>query len=127
MKYVLAILPRWLPALLLMLVIFVLSSRPGDSLPDFLAWDYVVKKASHMIGYGLLAWSYLHYWQYDPKKYWLVWLTCMVYAVGDEFHQAFVPARSASVFDVLIFDNSGAILALWYHSIQQNRRASQPR
>ena len=55
MKQLLAILPRWFPALFFMLVIFAVSAQPGDNLPNFLTWDYVVKKTAHSLGYGLLA------------------------------------------------------------------------
>ncbi len=116
MKNILSILPRWFPALFVMLVIFAISSQPEDRLPNFLSWDTSVKKTSHMIGYGLLALSYLHYLKYNQKYYWLAWLACVFYAATDEFHQAFIPGRSSTFFDVLIFDNIGAILALWYHS-----------
>ncbi|HRQ24773.1 MAG TPA: hypothetical protein PLF42_15205, partial [Anaerolineales bacterium] len=52
-----SIVPRWLPAVVLMLVIFGFSSRPGDDLPSFGGWDYFVKKGGHGLGYGLLALS----------------------------------------------------------------------
>ena len=116
MKKILSIVPRWFPSLLAMLVIFGFSSRPGDSLPDFLDWDYFVKKAGHMIGYGLLALSYFHLLKYNKKQYWLAWLLALLYAATDEFHQSFVTGRGASAFDVLIFDNLGAIIALWIYS-----------
>jgi len=116
MKNIPSILPRWFPALLVMLVIFAISSQPGDKLPDLLNWNTIVKKTSHVIGYALLAGSYLHYLKYDQKYHWLAWLACVVYAATDEFHQSFIPGRSATVVDVVIFDNLGAILALWYHS-----------
>jgi VanZ family protein len=113
MKKFLYILPRWLPALFLMIVIFIFSSKPGDDLPYFLDWDYVIKKTGHMIGYALLALSYFHYFKYDKKKYWLAWLLAVIYAATDEFHQSFVFGRHASAFDVFVFDNFGAIFALW--------------
>ena len=37
-----------------------------------------------------------------------------LYAIGDEWHQSFVPSRSSSMYDVLI-DSIGAVCgALWY-------------
>jgi VanZ family protein len=41
----------------------------------------------------------------------LVLVLCAAYAASDEFHQSFVPSRTASVRDVMI-DICGAILAL---------------
>jgi VanZ family protein len=115
MKRLVLIVPRWLPALLMMAAIFVFSSQPGDNLPDFFSWDRVVKKGGHMMGYGLLALSYLHWLRYDKKYYPLAWLISILYAATDEFHQSFIAGRNASVFDVLFFDNLGAMIGLWLH------------
>lgn len=115
MKNFISIVPRWFPALGMMLVIYAFSSQPGDTLPDFLGWDYVVKKLSHAIGYGLLALSYFHLLKYNKKQYWLAWLMALAYAGTDEFHQSFVANRHASIYDVLLFDNFGAAVALWSH------------
>ena len=112
MKKLLSIVPRWLPALSIMLVIFILSSQPSDSLPSFRGWDYVIKKMGHAIGYGLLALSYFHFLKYDQKKYWLAWLLALAFSATDEFHQSFVPGRHASLVDTFIFDNLGAAFAL---------------
>ncbi len=115
MKKFLSIVPRWLPALLLMLVIFVFSSRASSELPNFYDWDYFIKKGGHAIGYGLLALSYLFMFKWDIKRYWLAWLLTVLYSATDEFHQSFVPGRHAAITDVLIFDNLGAIIALAFH------------
>lgn len=114
MRSIPPIVPRWIPAFVMMLVIFVFSSFPGDRLPDFLDWDYLIKKSSHMIGYGLLALSYLHLLRSDPRRYWIAWLMALLYGASDEFHQSFVPGRFASILDVVIFDNLGAAMALWF-------------
>lgn len=39
------------------------------------------------------------------------WLICILYAAGDEFHQSFVPGRSASPIDVLI-DSAGSLASV---------------
>lgn len=107
------IVPRWLPALLMMLVIFGFSSRADNELPDFQTWDYLIKKSAHVVVYGLLALSYLH--MLPGRNYKLAWLLALVYAVTDEFHQSFVPGRHASMVDALVFDNFGAVVALFLH------------
>lgn len=96
-----------------MLAIFVFSSQPSENLPDFNRADKIIKKGGHMLGYGLLALSYWHALGWDVKKRPLVWLFTVFYAITDEFHQSFVPGRNASVGDVLIFDNLGALISLW--------------
>jgi VanZ family protein len=122
-KKFLSIVPRWLPALFFMVVIFSFSSQPSDNLPNFLSWDYVIKKMGHALGYGLLALSYFHFFKYDHKKYWLAWLLAIIFSATDEFHQSFVPGRHASIIDVLVFDNLGAALALWLYFIFQSLRS----
>jgi VanZ family protein len=122
MKKFLSILPRWFPALFFMTVIFIFSSQPSDDLPRFASWDRVVKKMGHAIGYGLLALSYLHFFKYDKKRYWLAWLLAVLFSATDEFHQSFVPGRHPSIVDVLVFDNLGAMTALWLCFMRQSRR-----
>jgi VanZ family protein len=111
----LVIVPRWIPALIVMVIIFAISSRTADELPNFLGWDYFVKKSSHAIGYGLLALSYLHLFKWNGKYYWLAWLLAVLYSATDEFHQSFVSGRHSTITDVLIFDNLGAAIALSVH------------
>lgn len=113
MKKFFDIVPRWLPAAFLMIVIFAFSSRARDELPNFGGWDYFVKKSAHGIGYGLLALSYLH--ALPNRNYKLAWFLAALYSASDEFHQSFVPGRTPSVIDVLVFDNLGAIAALFIH------------
>ena len=122
MKKFLSIVPRWLPALFFMIVIFSFSSQPSDNLPNFLSWDYVIKKTGHAIGYGLLALSYFHFLKYDKKKYWLAWFLALAFSATDEFHQSFVPGRHPSAFDVLVFDNLGAVFGLWLYFISSRSR-----
>lgn len=114
MNKVLDIVPRWVPPLVLMAAIFAFSSRAGDDLPNFGGWDYFIKKGAHAIGYGLLASSYLR--AFKDRMHFLAWLFAVLYSATDEFHQSFVPGRRASIIDVLVFDNLGAILGLLIYS-----------
>lgn len=113
MSKVLDIVPRWVPALILMIAIFAFSSRSSNELPDFGGWDYFVKKSAHGIGYGLLALAYLR--ALPNRNYKLAWFLAVLYSLTDEFHQSFVPGRKASLIDVFVFDNLGAIIALFLH------------
>lgn len=121
MKKFFSIVLRWFPALLMMTAIFYFSSQPGDNLPDFVDWDYLVKKSGHFIGYGLLALSCFYGLQYNKKYYWLAWLIAVLFSATDEFHQSFVAGRNASISDVIIVDNFGAIFALWLHFIYRSK------
>ena len=113
MKKFLAIVPRWLPALLMMLVIFAFSSHTSKELPNFGGWDYFVKKGAHGVGYGLLALAYLR--ALPKQNYVLAWFLAVLYSATDEFHQSFVPGRRAAITDVLVFDNLGAMITLFLH------------
>jgi VanZ family protein len=110
---------NWLPALVIMGCIFWFSSQPSASLPNFNWADAIVKKGGHVTGYGLLAWSYWHALVYRKEKRWLTWVLVILYAMTDEFHQSFVAGRHSSIWDVLIFDNLGALLSLWITSYRK--------
>ena len=104
-------LPFWLPAIAVMLVIFIFSSIPSDSMPNFDWADLSIKKGGHALGYGLLALTYFYAFRLDPTKLKYAWLLAFLYAISDEFHQSFVVGRYASWVDVLI-DSAGAAIAL---------------
>ncbi len=108
---------RWLPALTMMLAIWMFSSLPSRALPDFNWADLLVKKGGHMTGYALLAWSYCHALQDRPRgkrRCWLALGLVFLYALSDEWHQGFVPGRHASGWDVLIDTTGGGLFLWWY-------------
>jgi VanZ family protein len=114
---------RWLPALLMMFVIFLFSAQPSSDLPIFDWADRLVKKGGHMVGYALLAFAYWRGLQFKQERWWLAWRLVILYAVTDEFHQSFVPGRSPSVWDVLVYDNLGALMSLWLFSLYKVQRS----
>lgn len=102
----------WLPAILIMATIFVLSSIPSKAMPVFGTWDTIVKKGGHMLGYGLLAVSYWYGWGLKKRHWWMAFILAVVYALSDEFHQSFVPGRHPSLVDALVIDAGGAAIGL---------------
>jgi VanZ family protein len=101
----------WGPVVLMLLVIFAASSIPNlKALPGNMS-----DKSGHSIGYGLLGGLILRAlaggrvrgvtWPYGIAAIALATL----YGVTDEFHQLFVPGRSADRYDVLA-DCIGATL-----------------
>ncbi|HET9915065.1 MAG TPA: VanZ family protein [Anaerolineales bacterium] len=118
---------RWGMAALMMVTIFIFSSRPSIELPDFGSWDYFVKKGGHMLGYALLALTYWRGLNPEPGKKRFAWALTICYAITDEIHQGFVPGRHPSPFDIFFFDNLGAILGLvlWepMHAVMRRRQA----
>jgi VanZ family protein len=113
---------RWgqylLPVILWMGLIFFLSAQAKGQLPSAPdgTTDWVAKKFAHMLIYGILAvlcWRALSQVGGDGENWrgWAVLAICLVYAVSDELHQAFVPGRGSGVRDVGI-DMLGVCLAL---------------
>ena len=105
---------RWVPALIVMVAIFSLSSLPADVLPYYGPLDFLVKKGGHAIGYALLASAY--FYALPPRlsagyKAALALLMAVLFALSDEFHQSFVQGRTSSLRDVAI-DMIGGLAGL---------------
>ena len=148
----------WLPVVLWAAIIFFASSDAGSSghtsrfLRPLLLWlkpglsdaaldtaIYVIRKASHVTEYAILTallWRALRNrgqvsakfpwdWRLAARAFGLV----AAYAVSDEAHQLFVPAREGRVRDVL-YDSAGAavaLLALWaWNRVRTSRRPRWP-
>src|SRR5437763_16514413 len=103
----------WLPPLVLMGMIFVLSAQPN--LNSGLGWiDHVGRKVVHASEYGLLCflwWRALRGVADTRRALAGAFGICVAYAVSDELHQRFVSGRHSSWVDVMI-DSLGAALAV---------------
>lgn len=118
---------HWLPALLWAAIIFYfsaqerapqLSSQPGVQL--------ALQKLGHATEYAILAFLIqrpLRLAHRLPLHRALVFaiILAAAYAVSDEWHQYFVPGRSAQLSDVAI-DTTGAIIAMTGLYIYESRR-----
>lgn len=114
---------RWGPALLLMALIFMLSSIPSQGMPVFGGYDLLVKKLGHFTGYALLAQSFLRgLGRNDLKTIGFAWILAVLYGASDELHQAFVPGRQSTLIDVGI-DALGALTGLIPSLIRRLRSA----
>lgn len=76
---------------------------------------FAVRKASHIIEYGILGWLLFRAIRGERKGWSWRWALAAiaiaaVYAMTDEWHQSFVPSRTASAVDVMI-DTIGATVA----------------
>jgi VanZ family protein len=138
-----AFLKYWLPALIWMALIFSASSDTNSfehssriivpllrwlfpQMPDDTRYLIVllVRKCAHLTEYAvfaLLLWRALRKPMKNDPRPWL-WrearlalLIVALYAASDEFHQSFVPTRTALVSDVFVDTAGGAasLLALW--------------
>ena len=131
----------WLPVLVWMAVIFSASSDRMSfqhssrligplvhwllpHLSDKALHDVIVgvRKCAHLAEYAVLAlllWRALHKPAQAGRSPWrwseagLVLALVALYAASDEIHQAFVPSREASVWDVFL-DTIGATIGLLF-------------
>lgn len=108
---------RWLPALLALVLIHGVSSRPVPDLPSF--FPEGVDKIVHLCEFSLLAallWRPLRrrapFW---PEMRAAAWIFLFVAMNGflDEFHQIFVPGREASMGDAAADLAGGAVALIW--------------
>ena len=114
----------------LMTAIFLLSSIPGTS-RDQQSWlltdlHPTVQNALHVPLYGLLQWLWLRALVRPGRTLMtavgLAALISLIYGCLDEFHQAFVPGRYASVQDVLL-NTLGVAAGTWCFITCKNRLA----
>lgn len=105
----------WLPVYLYAFLIFILSSIPklpyiGPDIPN-------LDKLLHIIEYGLFGLLLARAFENSPAQFMFsknkililtIIISCL-YGITDEIHQAFVPGRESSVWDVL-FDTVGAFI-----------------
>jgi VanZ family protein len=127
----------WLPVLIWLGLIFLGSTdlmsaeHTSRIIEPFLRWlrpdisaeaiaqvQFFVRKCAHVTEYAVLAmllWRGLRRGTNLQMKMSIVfisvWLACGISAVSDEFHQSFVPSRTASPIDVMI-DICGALIGL---------------
>ena len=137
MPYMRNLFKYWLPPLLWMIVIFSASDdtksyqHSAALFEPLLHWlfpwilpshveliHHLFRKCGHLTEYALLAlllWrairqpvkSDLRPWRWDEAG--LALASVFLYAASDEFHQIFVPSRTALVSDVCIDTTGGAI------------------
>jgi hypothetical protein len=113
----------WIPLLAYAGCIFMLSSIPGDgmpqlpfkgSLPDFLAEHF--DKVVHFFLYACLGWLCLRLLVMGTRVSFLqaALFACMmtsVYGISDELHQYFVPNRSCDIWD-WVADTFGGLFGI---------------
>jgi len=124
----------WLPVLIGILIIVIESTETfgsnHTSVPLRRLWEalfgvvtdphwdvihHILRKCGHFFAYGFIGLAWLRaWWMTLPKSRFfpdaaLALLGTALIASCDEFHQSFLPNRTASVYDVLL-DCSGALV-----------------
>ena len=113
----------WVPPLILMALIFLLSAQPSLNSGLGLA-DEIGRKVIHFGEYALLAylwWRALRTRMSSGTASLVALAITSAYAGTDEFHQTFVHGRHGTPVDWLI-DTAGATLAM----VRVNRRRRAP-
>jgi VanZ family protein len=136
---------RYAPLLLWMALIFFAStgelsaSNTSRIVRPLLLWLYpeisearialahfLVRKAGHLTEYAILALlaaralSGSFHEALRRRWFYFSLLLVTVYALSDEFHQSFVPSRTASIYDSLI-DIAGGMTALVWFALRRRR------
>jgi VanZ family protein len=103
-------LTRYLLLIAWLAVIYYFSAQPNssDATEKVLgAFNIVVRKLAHVTEYGVLFCLAQNAFR---RNRWLTLGFCLLAAAADEYHQSFVPGRSATVGDVLV-DTTGMLIA----------------
>ena len=141
---------KWMPVIVWMALIFAGSTdalsaeHTSRFLVPFLQWLYptisfqmivaihfTLRKIGHFTEYAILATLLWRAWRgsFAAMTKWTlafgVFLVTATFAASDEFHQSFVPTRTASAHDVMI-DCIGAFVAVAICLIFADKRISQP-
>ena len=105
----------WLPALLWMVAIFVLSSQSGLRVSDDAAVDKPLRVVAHLGSYALLAGLLLLALDRGARPTLrgvaVAFAVAALYGVSDEVHQSLVPDRTGRAEDVLV-DALGAAIGV---------------
>ena len=90
---------------------------PNTSAETLAVVHFITRKIAHFTEYAILAYLAARAFRTSPhpaigERWFLICATLIVvYALIDEFHQSFVPSRTASLYDSLI-DMAGGLTAL---------------
>jgi len=106
----------------------VLWLFPNTSPETIAVIHLVTRKLAHFTEYAILAYLAARAFRTSPRsavanRWFLISLALVVcYALLDEYHQSFVPSRTASIYDSFI-DMTGGLVALL---IIRRRRNARP-
>jgi VanZ family protein len=89
----------------------VLWLFPNTSPESMATIHLVTRKIAHFSEYAILGFLAARAFRPYPRWFLISAVLIVIYALLDEYHQSFVPSRTASVFDSLI-DMTGGITAL---------------
>jgi VanZ family protein len=91
---------------------------------------FILRKLAHFTEYAILAYlarrAFISSSHGLLRRYWFQWALGLVvaYALLDEFHQSFVPSRTASIYDSVI-DVAGGIAILLFMKLFRGGMSSR--
>jgi VanZ family protein len=120
----------WLPPLLWAGFIFFVSAQPKETFERLGLSGLFLSIAGHLITYFVLMSLLVLAFRFGsdvPQKraYALSFLLLALYGLSDEFHQSFVPGRTATIVDWFV-DLIGAGTA-WFVLLRWERRRKIPK
>lgn len=116
----------WLPPIVWMSFIFLLSSRQRIGVSEVYIYNFIIFKSLHMIEYAALFFMLFRAINAtctnisQKKALMIAVLLAILYGVSDEAHQIFVPTREGNIRDVGI-DSIGILLCFQYTKHNLNR------
>src|ERR1041385_9430237 len=81
---------------------------PNASEPTIASIHFFLRKTGHFTEYAILAWLAARAFRTSSNQilrerwFWISLIFVIIYSLSDEFHQSFVPTRTASIYDSLI-------------------------
>lgn len=95
----------WLPVIIYAIIIFNISSVPGEDIPDvFPSQSYIFHFFEYFAFALLIKRALKEYCHKETNNRRLLMVIAIIFAYSllDEFHQSFIPNRTASLSDVFI-------------------------
>ena len=86
---------------------------------------FVMRKIAHFTEYAILGFLAARAFRTSTQRWFLICAALVVvYALLDEYHQSFVPSRTASIFDSFI-DMAGGLAALIFIRSRKGAKAQR--
>lgn len=97
----------------------------GLSNPMLDTLNFLVRKGTHMVVYGVLAYFAWRMLRNRQHAYFIAWLIATGIAVLDEWHQSYIPWRTAQFSDVLLDSAAAAFVLGSVYLYLRSRRKTQ--
>ena len=98
---------------------------PNTSPETLAVVHFIMRKVAHFTEYAILGFLAARAFRTSTQRWFLICAALViVYALLDEYHQSFVPSRTASIFDSFI-DMAGGLAALIFIRSRKGAKAQR--